>query len=150
MVQIEPIPRAPWNQIFMPNMTTSSDFHLDQITQISINAHDLERAAAFYRDTLGIKHLFTVPNMAFFDCNGIRLMVAIPTSPDLDHPSSILYFKVGDIQQAYQKLLARGVQFVNQPTLVAQTPSYDLWIAAFRDSEQNLLSLMSEVPKKAT
>jgi methylmalonyl-CoA/ethylmalonyl-CoA epimerase len=125
------------------------DLHLDQITQISINAHDVKRAEAFYRDTLGIKHLFTVPNMAFFDCGGIRLMVSIPSSADLDHPSSILYFKVSDIQQAHQTLVARGVQFVNQPTLVAQMPSYDLWIAAFKDSEQNVLSLMSEVPKKA-
>ena len=125
------------------------DFHLDKITQISINAHDLKRAEAFYRDALGMKHLFTVPNMAFFDCGGIRLMVAIPTSKDLDHPSSILYFKVTDIQQAHQTLIARGVQFVNQPTLVAQTPTYDLWIVAFKDSEDNVLSLMSEVPKKA-
>jgi methylmalonyl-CoA/ethylmalonyl-CoA epimerase len=78
-------------------ITSVPDFHLDQIAQISINAHDLKRAEAFYRDKLGIKHLFTVPNMAFFDCGGIRLMLGIPSSPDLDHPSSILYFKVKDI-----------------------------------------------------
>jgi len=130
-------------------MTSTSEFHLDQLTQISINAHDIKRAEAFYRDTLGIKHLFTVPNMTFFDCGGIRLMVSIPSSPDLDHPSSILYFKVNNIQEAHQTLTSRGVQFVNQPTLVAQMPTYDLWIAAFKDSEQNILSLMSEVPKKA-
>ena len=130
-------------------MTSTSEFHLDQLTQISINAHDIKRAEAFYRDTLGIKHLFTVPNMTFFDCGGIRLMVSIPSSSDLDHPSSILYFKVNNIQEAHQTLTSRGVQFVNQPTLVAQMPTYDLWIAAFKDSEQNILSLMSEVPKKA-
>jgi methylmalonyl-CoA/ethylmalonyl-CoA epimerase len=129
-------------------MTNAPDFHLDQIAQISINAHDLKRAEAFYRDTLGIKHLFTVPNMAFFDCGGIRLMVAIPSSPDLDHPSSILYFKVKDIEEAHQTLAARGVQFASQPFLVARMPTYDLWLAEFRDSEQNVLSLMSEVPRK--
>lgn len=130
-------------------MATIPDFHLDQIAQISITAHDLRRAEAFYRDKLGIKHLFTVPNMAFFDCGGIRLMVGIPTSPDLDHPSSILYFKVRDIQEAHQTLVARGVQFVGQPFMVAQMPTYELWLAEFRDSEQNVLSLMSEVPRNA-
>jgi methylmalonyl-CoA/ethylmalonyl-CoA epimerase len=129
-------------------MTSTRDFHLDQIAQISINAHDLKRAEAFYRDKLGIKHLFTVPNMAFFDCGGIRLMVGIPSSPDLDHPSSIIYFKVKDIQEAHQTLVARGVQFVGQPFMVAQMPTYELWLAEFRDSEQNVLSLMSEVPRK--
>jgi len=129
-------------------MTSTPDFHLDKIAQISINAHDLKRAEAFYRDKLGIKHLFTVPNMAFFDCGGIRLMVGIPSSPDLDHASSIIYFKVKDIQEAHQTLVARGVQFGGQPFMVAQMPTYELWLAEFRDSEQNVLSLMSEVPKK--
>jgi methylmalonyl-CoA/ethylmalonyl-CoA epimerase len=86
--------------------------------------------------------------MAFFDCGGIRLMVGIPSSPDLDHPSSIIYFKVKDIQEAHQTLVARGVQFVGQPFMVAQMPTYELWLAEFRDSEQNVLSLMSEVPRK--
>ena len=130
-------------------MTTSSEFKLDQILQISINAHDLKRAESFYKDTLGMRHLFTVPSMAFFDCGGVRLMVAIASSPDLDHPSSIIYFKVSDIQAAYQTLTTRGVHFVNQPTMVAQMPTYELWSVSFKDSEQNILSLMAEVPRKA-
>jgi methylmalonyl-CoA/ethylmalonyl-CoA epimerase len=128
-------------------MKSDSEFHLDQITQISVNAHDVKRAEAFYRDKLGMKHLFTVPNMAFFDCGGIRLMVGIASSPDLDHPSSILYFKVKNIQEAHQTLSERGVQFATQPFMVAQMPTYELWLAEFRDSEQNVLSLMAEVPR---
>ena len=129
----------------MPNPT---QFSLSQIGQISVNAHDLDRAAAFYRDTLGIKHLFTVPKMAFFDCGGIRLMLAIPERSDLDHPSSILYFKVPDIQKAYETLQSRGVHFANKPILVAPMATHDLWLVEFRDSENNVLALMSEVPKK--
>ena len=129
-------------------MSDTPELHLNEIAQISINAHDLKRAEAFYRDKLGIKHLFTVPNMAFFDCGGIRLMVGIASSQDLDHPSSILYFKVKDIQEAHRTLVARGVQFAGQPFMVAQMPTYELWLAEFRDSEQNVLSLMSEVPRK--
>jgi methylmalonyl-CoA/ethylmalonyl-CoA epimerase len=122
--------------------------NINQIGQISITVHDLDRAVAFYKDTLGMKHLFTVPNMAFFDCGGIRLMLGIPSSPEFDHPSSIFYFKVPDIQAAYETLLARGVQFVGKPHFVAPMATHDLWLVEFRDSEKNAMSLMGEVPKK--
>jgi predicted enzyme related to lactoylglutathione lyase len=123
---------------------------LDQIGQISVNAHDIVRAAAFYQDILGLKHLFTVPGrMAFFDCGGIRLMLALPERPDLDHPGSILYFKVADIDQTYESLMASGVRFETKPMLVAPMATYDLWLAEFRDSENNVLALMSEKAKPA-
>lgn len=127
-------------------MTETNNFGLSTIGQIAVNAHDLQRAISFYRDSLGIKHLFTVPpTMAFFDCAGIRLMLSLPDKPEFDHPSSILYFKVDNIQQATQTLTDRGVHFEEQPVLVANMGSYDLWMASFRDSENNLLALMSEV-----
>ena len=118
---------------------------LNQIGQICINAHDLDRATKFYRDTLGMKYLFAAGKMAFFDCGGIRLMLGIPEKPEFDHASSILYFKVGDMQSTHATLAARGVIFESQPTLIAKMPTHDLWMAFFRDSENNLLSLMSEV-----
>ena len=68
--------------------------NLSQIGQIAVNAHDIDRAVEFYRETLGMKHLFTIPKMAFFDCNGINLMLATPEKPEFDHPSSIIYFNV--------------------------------------------------------
>jgi predicted enzyme related to lactoylglutathione lyase len=121
---------------------------LSQIGQISVNVHDLDRAMAFYKDTLGIKHLFSVPSrMAFFDCDGVRLMLAIPERPDFDHPSSTLYFKVPDIEEAYKILEARGVHFETKPMLVAPMATHDLWLAEFRDSENNVLALMCEKPR---
>jgi methylmalonyl-CoA/ethylmalonyl-CoA epimerase len=125
-----------------------STFGLSQIGQISVNVHDLERAAAFYRDALGMQHLFTVPKMAFFDCAGIRLMLGIPEKPELDHPSSVIYFKVEDIQNSFQTFSGRGVKFEGEPHLIAKMPDHDLWRAFFRDSENNLLALMSEVRQK--
>lgn len=123
-----------------------SGFALSQIGQIAVNAHNLDRALEFYRDKLGMKHLFTVPpKMAFFDCDGVRLMLSLPDKPEFDHPSSIIYFKVDDIQQAFQTLADRGVKFEEQPVFVANMGTYDLWMAAFRDSENNLLAMMSEV-----
>ena len=129
-------------------MNSESSLSLSQIGQISVNVHDLARAAVFYKDTLGMKHLFTVPpKMAFFDAGGIRLMLAIAERPDLDHPSSILYFKVADIESTHEALESRGVHFETKPMLVAPMADHDLWLAEFRDSENNVLALMCEKPK---
>jgi predicted enzyme related to lactoylglutathione lyase len=123
----------------------TEEISLAEIGQISVNVHDLERATEFYRDKLRLKHLFSVPaKMAFFDCGGIRLMLAVPERADLDHASSILYFKVQDIDAAHHSLAARGVHFETKPLLVAPMVTHDLWLAEFRDSEDNVLALMCE------
>jgi predicted enzyme related to lactoylglutathione lyase len=130
-------------------MSAEKNISLGAIGQISVNVHHLDRAVAFYKDTLGMKHLFVVPGrMAFFDCGGVRLMLAIPERPDLDHPSSILYFKVEDIEQTYETLVSRGVHFETKPMLVAPMATHDLWLSEFRDSENNVLALMCEKPKE--
>ena len=119
---------------------------ITRVGQIAINTKDVERAAAFYQDVLGLKLLFKAPpGLAFFDCGGVRLMLSRPEKPELDHPSSILYFAVPDIQAAYGRLKESGVHFEDEPHLIARMPAHDLWMTAFRDSEANLLALMSEV-----
>jgi len=126
-------------------MNEQKALSLSEIGQISVNVHDFDRAVAFYKETLGIKHLFSVPGrMAFFDCSGLRLMLAIPERPDLDRPSSILYFKVKDTEAAHAALVSRGVHFETKPMLVAPMATHDLWLAEFRDSEDNVLALMCE------
>ena len=132
-------------------MTDQKSISLDQIGQISVNVHDLDRATAFYKEKLRLKHLFSVPpKMAFFDCSGIRLMLVTPERSDLDHPSSILYFKVQEIEKAHQALVSRGVHFETEPMLVAPMATHDLWLAEFRDSENNVLALMCEKPKASS
>ena len=126
---------------------TPASLGITSIGQISINVHDLQRATAFYRDVLGLPLLFAVPNLAFFDCAGVRLMLGSAETPEFDHPSSILYFRVPDLNAAYQKLVELGVQIVAPPRLIAPMPTYDLWMAAFRDTEGNVHQLMSEVPR---
>ena len=126
-------------------MTTIAPLATATIGQIGINAKDLNRAVAFYRDILGLKYLFTAGTMAFFDCGGIRLMLGLPNKPELDHPSSILYFKVADIQATHDQLAAQAVVFDLKPFRVAQMPDHVLWMAFFRDSENNVMALMSEV-----
>jgi len=87
--------------------TAGASFGLSSIGQIAITITDLERAVAFYRDTLGIKLLFQVPGMAFFDCAGIRLMLSGAEKPGEKY-SSILYFKTHDIEAAAKTLEGRG------------------------------------------
>src|SRR5713226_3055492 len=120
---------------------------ITSLSQIAINVHDLERATAFYRDVLGLPLLFTAPNLAFFDCAGVRLMLGRAETPEFDHPSSILYFRVPDLNAAYQRLVELDVQIFAPPRLIAPMSTHDLWMAAFRDSEGNIHQLMSEVPR---
>ena len=119
------------------------------IGQISIIVHDLPRATAFYRDILGLPFLFAAGNMSFFDCGGVRLMLGLPETPELDHLSSILYFRVADLNASHQRLMDAKVQIVAPPRLIAPMPTYDLWMSAFKDSEGNVHQLMSEVPRVA-
>jgi len=122
---------------------------LDRIAQIAINVHDLKRATAFYRDTLGLRLLFEVPTLAFFDCGGIRLMLGRAEKPEFDHPGSILYYQVSDIKRTHAELSSKGVQFEDTPHVVAPLGPNDLWMTFCHDSEGNLLALTAELPRKA-
>jgi catechol 2,3-dioxygenase-like lactoylglutathione lyase family enzyme len=129
----------------MSTSVDSSGIAITQVGQIAINVHDTNRAVEFYRDTLGLKLLFTAGRLAFFDCGGVRLMLSPPERPEFDHPASILYFKVADIQSAHARLLQRNVKTESEPHVVAKMPDHDLWLADFRDSEGNFMALMAEV-----
>ncbi len=124
-----------------------SSIGLSRIGQIAVNVHDLKNATAFYRDTLGMKLLFEVPNMAFFDCGGVRIMLGVAEKPEFDHPASIIYYAVEDIRKTHEILTTRGVQFESNPHLVARMPDHELWMAFFRDLDDNMLALMSDVKK---
>ena len=117
---------------------------LARIHQISMRAHDVERAVHFYRDTLGLPFLFAAPpRLAFFDCGGVRLMLSTP-EPELDHPGSVLYFAVEDIRHMHDTLTSRGVRFRTEPHKIATLADREVWLADFEDSEGNTLALMSE------
>jgi len=131
----------------MTTRATASAIAITEIGQIAINVHDTNRAVEFYRDTLGLKLLFTSGRLAFFDCGGVRLMLDRAEKPEFDHPSSVLYFVVPDIHAAYGKMKESGVHFEDEPHMIARMPTHDLWMTFFRDSEGNLLALMSEVAR---
>jgi len=124
-------------------MSAGTQISLKSIGQIAIMVKDVARATEFYRDKLGMKYLFATGNLAFFDCGGIRLMLDRPEKPEAG--TSIIYFKVPEINEAHEQMRSRGVNFVDNPHLIARLPDHDLWMTFFRDSEQNLLGIMSEV-----
>ncbi|HEU0246569.1 MAG TPA: VOC family protein [Gaiellaceae bacterium] len=115
------------------------------IGQIAITTKDVQRAVAFYRDGLALDYLFEAGPLAFFMCGDVRLMLSKPESPEFDHRSSIVYFRVDDIDAARSELIDRGVPFDDEPHLIARMPDHELWMTFFRDPDHNVHALMSEV-----
>ena len=129
----------------MSNSATGS-FGLDQIGQIAVPVSDIERAIAFYRDVLGMRFLFQAPpGLGFFDCAGVRLMLDVPAKARIANQSSVIYYKVSDVHGTFETLSARGVRFEAKPHLIAKLPDHELWMAFFRDPDENPLALMSEI-----
>jgi methylmalonyl-CoA/ethylmalonyl-CoA epimerase len=119
---------------------------LSTIGQIAIQVRQVERAVQFYRDRLGMRFLFQAPpGLAFFDAGGVRLMLSRPEGDA--GGTSVLYFKVDDIHRAVETLRGRGVRFTDEPHLIAKMDTHDLWMAFFKDSEDNTMALMSEVAR---
>jgi len=118
---------------------------LRSIGQVSIRVHDVGRAVAFYRDVLGLDFLFDTGPLAFLMCGDVRIMLTKPESPEFDHPSSPLYFRVDDIHATRAELAERGAEFDDDPHLIARMPDHELWMTFFRDPDRNLHGLMAEI-----
>ncbi|MDX1952199.1 MAG: VOC family protein [Verrucomicrobiota bacterium] len=118
---------------------------LTGVGQIGITVHDLEKGKAFYRDILGLKHLFDAPpGMSFFACGGVRLMLSQLQGDKAERFTAAIYFSVADIHATRDQLAKRGLKFEAEPRLVAKMPAHELWMAFFRDPGNNLLALMCE------
>jgi methylmalonyl-CoA/ethylmalonyl-CoA epimerase len=118
------------------------------VGQLLIPVENLDRAVGFYRDTLGLKFLFTAPpQMSFFQAGTVRLLVGVPEAGQTRHRGSVVYFRVPDIHAVHQTLSGRGVVFGAAPHLVHRTETSELWLAEFHDPDGNSLALMSEIAK---
>ena len=126
-------------------MASADTLDITGVGQITIHAHDLKRAVEFYRDTLGMRLLYEFPGLAFFDCGGVRLMLSQSEKSELDHPAPIIYYRVPEIQEAARALTERDVKLEHEPQVIAKMSDHDLWMCFVRDSEGNLVGLMSEV-----
>ena len=117
---------------------------LSGILQIAIPVQDVARATAFYRDVLGLKFLMGGPNMAFFDCGGVRLYLAGGEDAGHGGGGPFVYFRTADMVAQCSALKERNASIHKEPHIIARMPDHDLWLMWVRDSEGNLLGIMEE------
>jgi len=116
------------------------------VAQLLIPVENFDAGVSFYRDVLGIPFLFAAPpQMAFFMCGSVRLLVGVMPAGQTPQRGSAIYFKVPDIQAVYASLSAKGVSFVAAPHVVNRTAKSELWLSEFKDPDGNQLALMAEV-----
>lgn len=118
---------------------------IQKIGQVAVPVKDLEQAVEFYENVLELPLLFKTGTLAFFDCGGIRLLLSLPEKEEFAHSSSILYFQVTAIHEAFAELKHKGVQFIDEPHRVAKMGQIETWMAFFTDTQGNTHALMSEI-----
>ena len=117
-----------------------------QLGQVALPTHDLDRSIAFYRDVLGLAFIWNNDRMAFFQLGSTRLLIEIPESAAFDHPGSVLYLDVADIEEVVHELARRGLTFDDAPHMVGELGGVVVWMAFFRDPADNVLALSCERP----
>ncbi|MCM3694037.1 VOC family protein [Neobacillus niacini] len=117
---------------------------IQKVGQIAVPIKNLDRAVLFYKELLGLPHLFSSNGLAFFDCNGLRLLLSVPENEEFAQSSSVIYFQVENIHASYEELLNKEITFIDEPHLIAKMGQTETWMAFFKDSEDNTHALMSE------
>jgi Predicted enzyme related to lactoylglutathione lyase len=131
-------------------MTTTDAVSLSRIKQIAIPVHTLDKAKAFYRDTLGLRHLFDAPPaLSFFDCGGVQLMLAGPEAQgkDGDQQHAVLFYDVSDIKKAHARIKSSGAKSLEEPRMITRMNGREIWISSVSDGQGNVVGLMSDVPE---
>ena len=129
-------------------MSKNSGPALERIKQIAVPVRDVKEAARFYRETLGLTHLFDAPPaLSFFDCGGVRLMLAGPEAQGKDgeeqHP--VLFYDVTDIKKAHAKIRSSGAKSIEEPHIITRMNGREIWISSVSDGQGNVVSLISDV-----
>ncbi|MDT9025160.1 VOC family protein [Rossellomorea yichunensis] len=118
---------------------------IKNVGQIGIPVKDINRALDFYKDKLGLSLYFNTDSMAFFECDGLRLMLTLPEKEEFAHSSSVIYFQVNNIKDTYERLVGKEVTFIDEPHVVTKMGQTEMWMVFFKDTEDNTHALMSEV-----
>ncbi|WP_042478502.1 VOC family protein [Bacillus ndiopicus] len=118
---------------------------IKSVGQIGVPVQNITRAVNFYKGLLGLPLLYNTDSMAFFECDGLRLMLTLPEKEEFAHPSSVIYFQVDSIQATYEHLMNENVTFIDKPHVVAKMGSVETWMVFFKDTEGNTHALMSEL-----
>jgi len=129
-------------------MATDGKVSLSRIKQVALPVREITAATRFYRDTLGMRHLFDAPPaLSFFDCGGVQLMLAGPDAQgkDGEQQHAVLFYDVSDIKDVHGKIKSSGVKSLEEPHVIARMNGREIWISSFSDGQGNVVSLMSDV-----
>lgn len=134
-------------------MAADSKVAFTKIRQIAIPVREITEATRFYRDTLGMRHLFDAPPaLSFFDCGGVQLMLAGPEGQgkDGDQQHAVLFYDVSDIKATHAKVKSSGAKSLEEPRIIARMKGREIWISSVSDGQGNVVGLMSDVPEAST
>jgi catechol 2,3-dioxygenase-like lactoylglutathione lyase family enzyme/DNA-binding CsgD family transcriptional regulator len=134
--------QAPKGSALAQQETSMTTLELGPIGQIARSVADIQKSEQWYREVLGLKHLYTFGSLAFFDCGGTRLMLTQQSGG----AESVLYFRVVDIRQAHEQLQQRGAEFLQAPHMIHRhEDGMEEWMAFFKDPDGRPLAIMSQV-----
>ena len=131
-------------------MATSAAVSLSRIKQIALPVDSIDEAKVFYRDVLGLRHLFDAPpGLSFFDCGGVRLMLAAPAAQGKDGPQqhAVLFYDVSDIKETHARIKSSGAKSLGEPHCIARMNGLEVWVGELSDGQGNVVGLISEVPE---
>jgi methylmalonyl-CoA/ethylmalonyl-CoA epimerase len=131
-------------------MATDGKVALSRIRQIALPVYDIVEGTRFYRDTLGMRHLFDAPPaLSFFDCGGVQLMLAGPDGQgkDGDQQHGVLFYDVSDIKATHAKIKSSGAKSLEEPRVIARMNGREIWVSSVSDGQGNVVGLMSDVPE---
>ena len=134
------------SNLYVREATMTNDLRLGTVSQISRTVRNIKEAERWYGEVLGLKHLYSFGNLAFFDCDGIRLFLS--EADEGSSAESIIYFNVADIRSAHATLSQRGVEFMGAPHMIHRhADGTEEWLAAFKDNDGRPLAILSKVRK---
>lgn len=131
-------------------MATDGRVALSKVRQIALPVRDIGEATRFYRDTLGLRHLFDAPPaLSFFDCGGVQLMLAGPEGQgkDGEQQHAVLFYDTSDIKSTHARIESSGAKSLEDPRVVARMNGREIWVSSFSDGQGNVVGLMSDVPE---
>ena len=131
-------------------MTRKEPVSLSRIKQIAIPVNSVDEAKIFYRDTLGLRHLFDAPPaLSFFDCGGVQLMLAGPAAQGKDgnQQHAVLFYDVSDIKKTHARIKSSGAKSLAEPRVIARMNGREIWVCELSDGQGNVVGLMSDVPE---
>jgi methylmalonyl-CoA/ethylmalonyl-CoA epimerase len=131
-------------------MTADTKVALSRIRQIGLPVRDISEATRFYRDILGLRHLFDAPPaLSFFDCGGVQLMLAGPEGQgkDGDQQHAVLFYDVADIKSTHARIRSSGATSLEEPRVIARMNGREIWVSSVSDGQGNVVGLMSDIPE---